>query len=220
MLKNTKAVIFDLDGTLVDSMWMWTEIDREYLGRFGISLPDDLHGMIEGKSFSETAHYFKERFQLKDSIDTIKRDWNDMAWEKYERQVPLKAGAREFLELLKARHVPMAIATSNSRELVGMVTRVHRIDGYFSAVVTGCDVEKGKPSPEVYLKAAELIRANPGACLVFEDIVQGILAGKNAGMRVCAVEDHYSAYQEKEKRELADYYITSYEEIIMKERKL
>lgn len=219
MLKNTEAVIFDLDGTLVDSMWMWSEIDKEYLGRFGISLPEDLHGMIEGKSFSETAHYFKERFQLKDSIDTIKRDWNEMAWDKYERQVPLKEGVREFLELLREWRIPMAIATSNSRELVGMVTRVNRIDGYFSAVVTGCDVKKGKPSPEVYLKAAELIQASPGTCLVFEDIVQGIMAGKNAGMRVCAVEDHYSAYQEKEKRELADYYIKSYEEIVQSARK-
>ena len=105
MLANTKAVIFDLDGTLVDSMWMWKAIDQEYLGRFQISLPDNLQSEIEGMSFSETAHYFKERFQIPDSIEKIKKDWNEMAWEKYKNQVPLKKGVREFLELLKEKQI-------------------------------------------------------------------------------------------------------------------
>lgn len=214
MLKNTKAVIFDLDGTLVDSMWMWKEIDREYLGRYGISLPDDLQGSVEGMSFSETACYFKERFQIPESLEQIKRTWNEMAWEKYEKQVPLKTGAMKFLSLLRERKISMAIATSNSRELVEMVTKVHGIYDYFSVIVTGCDVQKGKPAPDVYLKAAEEITVRPEDCLVFEDIVQGIMAGKNAGMRVCAIEDKYSAFQEEKKRALADYYICTYDEIL------
>ncbi len=214
MLKNTKAVIFDLDGTLVDSMWMWKEIDREYLGRFELPLPEDLQGAIEGMSFSETACYFKERFQIPDSLEQIKKNWNEMAWEKYEKQVPLKAGAHRFLDLLKEQHIAMAIATSNSRELVEMVTKVHGIYDYFSVIVTGCDVHKGKPAPDVYLKAAEGIHVRPEECLVFEDIVQGIMAGKNAGMRVCAVEDKYSMFQEEQKRALADYYICTYDEIL------
>ena len=214
MLKNTKAVIFDLDGTLVDSMWMWKEIDREYLGRFELPLPEDLQGAIEGMSFSETACYFKERFQIPDSLEQIKKNWNEMAWEKYEKQVPLKVGAHRFLDLLKEQHIAMAIATSNSRELVEMVTKVHGIYDYFSVIVTGCDVHKGKPAPDVYLKAAEGIHVRPEECLVFEDIVQGIMAGKNAGMRVCAVEDKYSMFQEEQKRALADYYICTYDEIL------
>lgn len=67
-----EAVIFDLDGSLVDSMWVWKRIDVEYLGKFGILLPDDLQACIEGKSFSETAAYFKERFRIPDELDTIK----------------------------------------------------------------------------------------------------------------------------------------------------
>ncbi len=145
MLANTKAVIFDLDGTLVDSMWMWKAIDQEYLGRFQISLPDNLQSEIEGMSFSETAHYFKERFQIPDSIEKIKKDWNEMAWEKYKNQVPLKKGVREFLELLKEKQILMAIATSNSRELVEMIIEVHGISPYFSAIITGCRERKAGP---------------------------------------------------------------------------
>ena len=83
-LQASDAVLFDLDGTLVDSMWMWKEIDIEYLGRFGLSCPPDLQKIIEGMSFSETAEYFKHRFQILDSIDAIKADWIRMSIEKFQ----------------------------------------------------------------------------------------------------------------------------------------
>ena len=79
VLDGKKAVIFDLDGTLVDSMWMWKAIDIEYLARFGLDCPDDLQKRIEGMSFSETASYFKERFGLEDSLEEIKEAWVDMS---------------------------------------------------------------------------------------------------------------------------------------------
>ena len=89
MLVNIKAVIFDLDGSLVDSMWIWRDIDIENLGRFGIELPKELQTEIEGKSFSETADYFKERFDIPDSLEQMKEDWNRMAWDKYMNEVML-----------------------------------------------------------------------------------------------------------------------------------
>ncbi|MCM1125111.1 MAG: HAD family phosphatase [Lachnospiraceae bacterium] len=214
MLKEIDAVLFDLDGSLVDSMWLWRDIDIEYLGRYGIPLPEGLQADIEGMSFSETAVCFKERFQIPESVAKIKEDWNRMAWEKYTHQVPLKAGAEGFLQICRKRGIRLGIASSNSRELIEAVLNAHGILDLFESIVTGCDVERGKPAPDVYLEAARQCKALPEHCLVFEDIVAGIMAGKAAGMKVCAVEDVYSRYQEQEKRKLADYYIKDFTEII------
>ncbi|MGN0365140.1 MAG: HAD family hydrolase [Suilimivivens sp.] len=214
MLKNIEAVLFDLDGSLVDSMWVWRDIDIEYLGKFGIPLPEGLQSEIEGMSFTETAEYFKKKFEIPDSIEQMKADWNRMAWDKYTHHVPLKKGAREFVEHCYENGIRLGIATSNSRELVENVIGVLGIKDYFDGIVTGCDVSKGKPAPDVYLEAAKRCGATPEKCLVFEDIVPGILAGKAAGMKVCAVEDEYSHYQNYEKKKLSDYFIRDYDEIM------
>ncbi|MCD7725978.1 MAG: HAD family phosphatase [Clostridiales bacterium] len=209
-----KAVIFDLDGSLVDSMWIWHAIDIEYLGKFGIAMPKMLQKEIGGKSFSETAVYFKERFQLPDTLQQIKDDWNRMAWDKYTHQAPIKNGVREVLEYCHAHHILMGIATSNSRELVDNIVSVHRLEQYISCIVTGCEVPKGKPAPDVYLAVAQKLGVLPEECLVFEDIVDGIIAGKSAGMKVCAVYDKHSEDQDEEKRRLADYYTYEFKELI------
>lgn len=217
MLKQIKAVIFDLDGTLVDSMWMWKAIDIEFLKRFGYECPDDLQTEIEGKSFSETAVYFKERFSLPLSLEEIKACWIQMSIEKYRREVPLKRGADRFLDLLKEREIRLGIATSNGREMVDAVLAALGVAHYFHQVTTACEVAAGKPSPDIYLKVAGDLGVAPEQCLVFEDIPAGILAGKRAGMRVCAVEDDYSLNLEQEKKSMADYYIRSYEDVLSME---
>ena len=213
-LDNIEAVIFDLDGTLVDSMWIWREIDIEYLGRYDLELPETLQAEIEGMSFSETAVYFKNRFRIPDSLEEIKRNWNEMAWEKYAKEVPLKPGAKDFLDLCKSRGIKLGIATSNSRELAQNVADVHGLHDYFDCIMTGSDVEKGKPAPDIYLAAARNLSVEPSKCLVFEDICHGITAGIKAGMSVCAVEDEYSAPQRDAKQKLAHYYINDYTEIV------
>lgn len=213
MLKDIEAVLFDLDGTLVDSMWVWKEIDIEYLGKFGLTLPKTLQTEIEGMSFSETAAYIKERFQIPDSVEEMKEEWNRMAWDKYTHEVPLKEGAMDFLNYCREKGIKLGIATSNSKELVSTIIEARGIADYFTCVVTGCEVERGKPAPDVYLEASRRCQTEPSACLVFEDIVAGIMAGKAAGMKVCAIEDAYSMEQKKEKQKLADYYIKNYFEI-------
>ncbi|WP_330581373.1 HAD family phosphatase [Murimonas intestini] len=213
ILDNIKAVIFDLDGTLVDSMWMWKDIDIEYLGKYHLSLPESLQQDIEGMSFTETAAYFKENFALPRTLEEIKQDWMDMAYEKYRYHVPLKPGAGHFLEDMHSRDIRMGIATSNGRGLVDAVLEARKLGGYFHSVCTACEVAKGKPSPDIYLKVASDLDVKPENCLVFEDIPMGILAGKNAGMSVCAVEDEFSAHQRDKKRAWADYYIETYDDI-------
>ncbi len=215
MLKGRKALLFDLDGTLVDSMWMWKDIDQEYLAQFGHSLPDTLQEEISGMSFTETAVYFKQKFDIPDSLREIQDSWNRMAMEKYRSQVPLKPGCRVFLDWAKGQGLPMAIGTSNSRELSMAVLEAHGLESYFGALITSCDVKAGKPAPDVYLACAQALGAEPADCLVFEDIMQGIEAARAARMRVCAVADPFSAAAWEEKKQLSDYWIEDYRELFV-----
>lgn len=218
MFEDKEAVLFDLDGTLVDSMWVWPEVDIVYLGKMGLEVPGDLQQEIEGMGFTEVAWYFKERFHIEDSVEQIKKTWNEMAIEAYVHRVPLKPGVRRLLAYLRKKKIPMGVASSNSRELIEAVLKSHNIDQYFDCIVTACEVKKGKPAPDVYLEAARKLKADPEKCLVFEDIVAGIQAGNAAHMTTCAVEDTYSSDQRSEKCQEADYYLASYEEIFDREK--
>lgn len=214
MIKDIDAVIFDLDGTLVDSMWLWKSIDFEYLSKYNIELPMMLQSEIEGMSFSETAIFFKEKFNLPDSLEQIKSDWNKMAWDKYLYEVPLKDGVLDFLIYLKNNGIPAGIGTSNSRDLTELIINKHNIGEYFTSVRTSCEVTKGKPSPDIYLLVADDLNVSPERCLVFEDLLQGIMAGKNANMKVCAVYDEFSEKDTIMKQKLADYYVRSIAEVL------
>ncbi len=214
MLEGKRAFLFDLDGTVVDSMWMWKAIDIEFLGRYGYDCPDDLQKAIEGMSFSETAVYFKERFSLPLELAEIKGISTEMSYEKYREQVPPKPGVREFLTWARKQKIPCGIATSNGRELVDVVLSSLKLGEYFQQVTTACQVKQGKPAPDIYQKVASDLGASPEHCLVFEDVPAGILAGKRAGMTVCAIEDAFSASMRREKEKLADYYIESYFELL------
>ena len=213
-LNGKKAVLFDLDGTLVDSMWMWKDIDIEFLGRFGYGLPEDLQREIEGMSFSETASYFKERFSLPMTVEEIKDCWIAMSIEKYRTEVGLKPGALEFLKYCRERGIRTGVATSNGRDMVDAVIESLKIGDYLGEVATACEVEAGTPEPDIYLEVARRLSVEPEECLVFEDIPAGIVAGKRAGMTVLAVQDEFSKDLETEKRELADGFIRDYFELL------
>ena len=214
MLSNKKAVIFDLDGSLVDSMWVWEEVDKIFMSKYNLTPPDDYHEAIEGMSYTETAQYFVNTFpSLNFTVDDIKNIWTEMTLEMYSHDVCLKEGAFEFLETMRRDGILLGIASSNSRELIDAVLKALRIHNYFSSIRTSCEVYAGKPAPDVYLKVAEDLNVRPQNCLVFEDVPKGIMAGKNAGMSVCAVDDEYSRHQHYEKKKLADYFINNYYEI-------
>lgn len=214
MLNNKKTAIFDLDGTLVDSMSIWGEIDIAYLAKYKLEVPDDLQKSVEGLAFTEVAEYFKDRFALCDSVEKIKTEWNCMAMDKYRFDVPLKPGVMNFLNYLKQNEFSLGVASSNSIELVTAALEAHKIRDFFSCVLTCCDVKKGKPEPDVYLEVAKRLHTEPSDCIVFEDIPAGIMAGNAAMMSTCAVYDDYSSVYEREKRQLADYYIHSYDDIL------
>ncbi|MDF2820027.1 MAG: family hydrolase [Clostridiales bacterium] len=215
MLKNIEGVIFDLDGTLIDSMWLWEEVDHDYLEKFGIEIPEDLKDEIEGMSATETANYFKNRFNIKDSVEEIMSTWIEMSRDYYLNRVPLKNGVIEFLEYLYKSNIKIGIGTSNFRELTEAILNKYEISHYFSGIATSCEALQGKPAPDVFLLAANRIGVHPNKCLVFEDIPNGIRAAKAAKMKCCAVYDNFSKDIIEEKKALADYYINDYTELML-----
>ena len=108
----------------------------------------------------------------------------------------------------------MGIATSNNRTMVDAVLKSLNMKDYFEVIITSDEVKNGKPAPDIYLKTADLLGVLPEKCLVFEDVVAGIIAGKSAGMKVCAIEDEFSKEVRHKKKELSDYYIDDYRELL------
>ena len=214
MYKDIKAVIFDVDGTLIDSMWIWKQVDIEFLGKRGIPLPERLQIEIEGMSYSETAIYFKSRFNLPESLEEIKEEWRLMAEDYYKRHIKLKSGAKEFIKQLYNKGLILGIATSNSRELVDCMLENHGIRKYFSNIRTSCEVNKGKPHPDVYLKVAEDMGIDPCRCLVFEDTLSGVMAAKSAGMKVFAMADELSLESKDKLIGMSEGYIHSFNEVM------
>lgn len=212
--EGVTALLFDMDGTLIDSMWMWDAIDIEFLDRYGLTMPPTLKKDIEGYGFHETAIYFKEHFPIPDTVEEIMDCWNEMAHEKYLHEVPLKEGVLEFLQQARAQGLKMGIATSNSRQLTEAVLNALHITEYFDCVLTSHEVQHGKPAPDIYIRLAQELNTAPEHCLVFEDVPAGILAGHRAGMRAWAVEDTWSAHMRTEKYEQADDYIESFEQLV------
>ena len=212
--KDIEAIIFDLDGTLVDSMWIWKQIDIDFLEKKGHTLPEDLQKSIEGMSFTETATYFIKRFNLVESLDEIKAEWNEMASHFYANEIKLKENVHLIIEYAHRHNIKLGIGTSNSKELLQTVLEANGIQSYFHSIRTSCEVNSGKPSPDIFLKVAEDLEVSPDKCLVFEDTHAGILAGKNAGMRVVAIYDALSEPYTEVIKEDADHYILNYNELM------
>ncbi len=214
MLQNKDALIFDLDGTLIDSMWVWQAIDVEFLSKYQLQEPDDFYEVMEGMSYTEVAAYYKKIFpDLPLSVKEIMELWTSMARDKYLHEVPLKPGIKEFLRHAKDLGLKTGIATSNTLELVHGTLKSLEIEAYFDSIHSACEVAAGKPSPDIYLLVSQDLGVEPGRCLVFEDVPNGILAGKRAGMKVCGVEDRFSKELVVKKRTLADYYIQDYRQV-------
>ena len=214
MFDNIKAAIFDLDGTLVDSLWVWSQIDADYLKSKGHIVPDNLNSEICHLSFTQTANYFKERFNISDSIETILDDWHNMAYYHYSKNVTLKDGAKTFLDILKKKNIKIALATSNSIPLLESCLKNNGIYDYFDSITTTDEVSNGKDCPDVYLLAAKKINVNPVDCVVFEDILPAIKGAKAAEMTVIAVHDSHSLNEQDEIVKISDKYINSYFDLI------
>lgn len=214
LFKNISGAIFDLDGTLINSMCIWDDIDREYLGKRGVSIPKNLKYDIENLSFTETAKYFQDKFNLSDSIDVIQKEWYDMAFYKYSNTMMLKPYALEFLKLLKLKDIKIALATSNYRTLAETALKKNNIYELFDVITTTEDVKRGKNFPDIYIMASKKIKVIPRKCVVFEDSLDAIKTVKLLNMKVIAVKDAYCPHSWNTLLQYSDLGIMNFSELI------
>jgi HAD superfamily hydrolase (TIGR01509 family) len=214
MLSGIKAAIFDMDGTLIDSMGVWSKIDIAFLEKRGFQVPEDLKSNIEHLTFLECAQYFKNNFLIQDTLQEIMDEWTEMAKNEYEYNIKLKPGVKEYLKFLKDLGIKLSIATSNNLSLIEKVLKSNGIYYFFDAITTIDEVTRGKNFPDIYLLAAEKLEVLPKECLVFEDILPAVLGAKAAGMKVIGIHDAYSDYQREDIMKHADKYIFEFYELI------
>ena len=206
------AAIFDLDGTLLDSMHVWEKIDFDFLSKRGIPVPEDYAQAIAPLSFQQVARYTIDRFSLKTTEEEIMREWQDMARHEYANEIRLKNHAFEYLTALKQRGVKLATATSLHPELSEPVLRNNGIHDFFDVQCSTDEVGRGKEFADIFLLAAERLNIQASACVVFEDILPAVRSAKRAGMRVYCMQDDASSRDEAELRKIADGYFRDFRE--------
>lgn len=209
-----KGAIFDLDGTLIDSMSVWEEIDREFLKNRNISIPSDYIEKINSMSFKDVAKYTIKRFNLKESEEELIREWNEMAIYKYSNKIKLKPNVKEYLEKLKENNIKIGLATSSPKFLYEPVLKNNHIYEYFDALNSLEDVKRDKNYPDIYLLVAENLKLSPQECVGFEDILVGINTMKKADFKVIGVYDKYADSDIEEIKKISDKFIYNFKELV------
>lgn len=213
-MKPFRAAIFDMDGTLLDSMGVWAQIDIDFLGARGFEAPADYMEAVAPMSYDEMAHYTIRRFQLKEKPEDIIREWNDMAIKAYSGHLKLKDGAREYLLFLKSQGVKLALATASEPRLFEPALKNNGVYHLFDAIAHTGECARGKGFPDIYLLCGKRLGIPPEDCVVFEDIPAGIQGAKAAGMMTIGVYDRYAGDQAEAIRALADRYILSFRDLL------
>ena len=213
-LKNIEGAVFDLDGTLLDSSWVWEKVDEKFLGDRGFQVPDDYVDEISPLGAERAAVYTIERFGLNEDKDDIVREWIKMAKKEYATEVVCKPYAKEFLEELHKLNIKMAVATSSDRELFMKTLEREGILKYSQKIVTVDEVERGKGYPDIYEEAARRIKVNPHKCLVFEDILAGVTGASLGEFNVVAVFDEKSKHNWEKIKSISKYSINDYKELL------
>ena len=211
--EDIDGAIFDFDGTLAVTAPLWKDVDRSFLGKRGIEYTPEYGTRLATLGFTAGAQWTIDTYGLDETVEEICREWTEEGYERYRNEITLRDGAAAVVEAFTNAGVTCALATNNNRELLGSMRHID-IDSLFDVQVYGREVAAQKDEPDIYLEAARRLGCAPERCLVFEDIPEGIIAGKRAGMTVCAMRDDFSADQEPRKALLSDWMISDYRELI------
>jgi len=186
-----KAVIFDLDGLLIDSEPVWYKANDLFLKRRGFAYTPELQMEMMGTGQKEAIAIFKKKFKLNGSVDGLIKERKTIFYNLFSKDIKLMQGVPELLEGLKSKNMPMAIATGGHPPgKVKEILQMFNLRNYFSVIVSSDQVKRGKPYPDVYLFTSKLLSLNPDDCLVLEDTANGVLSGKAAGMSVIGVNSN------------------------------
>jgi HAD superfamily hydrolase (TIGR01509 family) len=212
MSQAFRAVIFDLDGVLADSEPWWNEIDAKLLAEYGVGYRGEYHRDVLGVSYRLAVEFYKKAFGLSASIEELMRRRGEIATEFFANRVGLFPSTKTTLEQLREMKVRLAVATSSVSASARPFLNRHGLTPFFDVIVTGDEIERGKPHPDIYLRAAEKLGIGADACLVIEDALSGIAAGKAAQMRVAAIPDRRFVDARDYEKE-ADYVLGNLSEI-------
>jgi HAD superfamily hydrolase (TIGR01509 family) len=212
MRRPFRAVIFDLDGVLADSEPWWNQIDAKLLAQYGVTYRGEYHRNVLGVSYRLAVEFYKNVFRISATLEELMRNRGKIATEFFANRVSLFPSAKGTLEELRDMKLRLAVATSSVSASARPFLERTRISSFFAVIVTGDEIERGKPHPDIYLRIAEKLVIPTGACLVIEDAVSGVLAAKAAKMRVAAIPDTRFVDPHDYEKE-ADYVLGSLSEI-------
>ncbi len=208
-----KGAIFDFDGTLVDSMFIWDTFGEEYLRTLGKDPKENLTETFKTFTLEQAAEYYREHYGVTLSVGEIVDGVNEMVAGIYRTKVALKNGVPEFLHDLQSKGVKMCVATVTDRPIVEDVLVSLGIRDFFVEILTCAEVGYNKETPHIYRAALEVLGTSKEETVVFEDALYALMTAKNDGFTVAAVYDKHEAKQ-IEMRSEADYYISDYERFV------
>lgn len=206
-MKHIRGAIFDFDGTLLDSMWAWTDIASRYLKEQGITPRDDIDARVFRMSLTDAACLIRREYGLAQDADEIRSAMNRLIENMYYSTFELKPGVRELLEELSKRHVRICMATASDRCIVEPALRRTGILEYFDFIFTCSELHADKNDPYIYRYVRSYMETPVQETLVFEDAFHAIKAAKSAGFPVAAVYDATEEANQSEIRRIADYYL-------------
>ena len=207
-----RVVIFDLDGVLADSEPWWNEIDATLLAEYGVTYRGEYHRNVLGVSYRLAVEFYKKTFGLSVRPEEMMRRRGEIAIDFFANRIGLFPSAKPVVEELRQMNLNLAVATSSVSASARPFLARHELTSFFDVIVTGEEVERGKPQPDIYLCAAEKLGVASDACLVIEDSLSGVAAAKAAKMGVAAIPDTRFVDPHEYEKE-ADYVLSSLKEV-------